>query len=88
MGKNQYSMFGKDDDGNPTVAANVTTAQARQIAAAKDLNGMMLAPQSPGNGQHRTCIRNDKGEYETVEMHRWLTANLTGCSGAEVLGKS
>jgi hypothetical protein len=85
---NMFSMFGKDDDGNPTVAANVTVEEAKQIAAAKNLNGMLLAPQAPGNGSHRTYIRNSEGKYKVVRMHIWLTANLTTCTGAEVLEKA
>ncbi len=83
-----YSMFGKDDDGNPTVAANVTVEEAKRIAAAKNLNGMMLPPQAPGNGSHMTYISNNEGEYKVVQMHVWLSANLTSCTGAEVLGKT
>ena len=85
MSETQYSMFGKDDDGTPTVAANVTTVQARKIASAKSLNGMILAPQVPGTAGHLAYIRNDEGEYKVVRMHEWLTGNLTSCTGEEVL---
>lgn len=84
----EYTMFGYDDDYNPTVATNVTAEQVRQIATEKDLNGMLLAPQlpdAPDNGGHKTYMRASKGVYEPVRMHVWMTANLTECKGEEVL---
>lgn len=86
MSKEYYSMFGYDERHSPNVAANVTAEEAKQIAKAKSLNGMLLAPQVPGDGNHITYTRNNEGKYEVVRMHVWLTANLTKCTGAEVLG--
>ncbi len=89
MGNEHYTMFGYNDGYNPTVAANVTAKEARQTAAVKNLNGMLLAPQfpdAPNSGGHKTYMRDDEGEYKPVRMHVWLTANLTKCTGVEVLG--
>lgn len=82
----QYTMLGFDDNHTPTVATNVTIDQAKDIAKAKDLNGMLLAPQVPGQASHRTYMRDEEGHYEVKRMHVWLSNNLTSCSGAEVLG--
>ncbi|CAN5686733.1 hypothetical protein BH20ACT11_BH20ACT11_16370 [soil metagenome] len=86
----EYTMFGYDDDYNPTVAENVTAEQAHALAAEKGLTGMLLAPsqpEAPDNGGHRSYMRAAEGGYETVRMHVWLTAHLTECTGKEVLGE-
>ncbi len=44
MSSGNYSMLGFDDHHIPTVAANVTTDQAKLIAEAKGLTGILLAP--------------------------------------------
>ncbi len=77
-------MLGFDEHHIPTVAANVTTDQAKLIAKAKGLNGMLLAPHDSGY-DHITYIRDEEGKYRVKQMHVWLTANLTDCSGVEVL---
>ncbi len=87
MGNEYYTMLGYDDQRNPAVEVNVTTDEAKELAAAKGLNWMLLSPHPSGSGKHITYMRVTNGEYEVVRMHVWLTADLTECTGVEVLGR-
>ena len=77
-----YSMVGKDDDGEPYVAPNVDTTEAKARARERDLTGFILLPEGGGEHDHIAYRRNREhpegyeGSRSGARVREWVFSNL------------
>jgi hypothetical protein len=73
----RFTMLGKDRDGEPHVAQNVTPDQAKKVGRALELTGFLLFPEGVSRGDsgpHQGFIHNPENPsgYDKKRVDDWV----------------